>query len=189
VKRALAIRRLAVSGGLVAAAFAIKYPLIGLPNVEPFTLAFFCVGYMFGPLWGLFVGMVGETIYATINPYGASIPPVWASQIIGMGVAGLIGGWVGLMKNRLNWDRKWTLALVVGAGIVATLFFDLATNLATAWSAGPFWTKPFWTVMIAGIPLAGLHLASNALLFIVIFPILRRWLLGSASTVVSPSSF
>ena len=67
MKRASAVRRLVVSGGLVAAAFAIKYPLIGIPNVEPFTLAFFCVGYMFGPAWGLFVGAAGETIYATIN--------------------------------------------------------------------------------------------------------------------------
>jgi len=183
VKRALAVRRLAVSGGLVAAAFAIKYPLIGVPNVEPFTLAFFCVGYMFGPAWGLFVGAAGETIYATINPYGASIVPVWVAQIVGMGVAGMIGGWVGLMKNRLNWDRKRTIALAVGAGIAATLVFDLLTNLALAWGIGPF-----WPVMIAGIPFAGLHIASNALLFILIFPILRRWLLGSASTVVGPSS-
>jgi uncharacterized membrane protein len=183
VKRALAVRRLAVSGGLVAAAFAIKYPLIGVPNVEPFTLVFFCVGYTFGPLWGLFVGVVGETIYATINPYGASIVPVWVSQIIGMGVAGLIGGWVGMMKERLDWDRKYALVLAAAAGIVATLFFDLATNLALAWSIGPF-----WPVMIAAIPFAALHLASNALLFILIFPILRRWILGSASTVVGPSS-
>jgi len=183
VKRVHAIRRLAVSGGLVAAAFAIKYPLIGLPNVEPFTLAFFCVGYTFGPLWGLFVGAAGETIYATLNPYGGSIPPVWVAQIIGMSAAGLIGGWVGLMKDRLDWDRKRSLVLAVGAGIAATLFFDLVTNLAMAWSIGPF-----WPVMLAAIPFAAVHVASNALLFILIFPILRRWFLGSASTVAGPSS-
>ena len=172
-----------MSGGLVAAAFAIKYPLIGIPNVEPFTLAFFCVGYMFGPAWGLFVGAAGETIYATINPYGASIAPVWVAQIAGMACAGAIGGWVGLMKDRLNRNNKQGVVLAVGAGIVATLIFDLITNLAMAWSIGPF-----WPVMIAAIPFAGLHIASNALLFIVIFPILRRWFLGSASTVVGPSS-
>lgn len=183
MKRVLAVRRLAVSGGLVAAAFAIKYPLIGIPNVEPFTLSFFSVGYMFGPLWGLFVGAVGEIIYATLNPYGAAIFPVWIAQIIGMATAGLIGGWIGLLKDQLDWDRRRSLVIAVAAGVAATLFFDIVTNLAMAWSIGPF-----WPVMVAAIPFAAVHIASNALLFATIFPILRRWILGSASTVVGPSS-
>jgi uncharacterized membrane protein len=183
MKRARDVRRIAVSGGLVAAAFAIKYPLIGVPNVEPFTLAFFSVGYTFGPLWGLFVGMVGEVIYATINPYGASIFPVWMAQIVGMGLAGVIGGLVGKLKGRLDWDKRRSLWIAIAAGLAATLIFDVLTNLALAVSIGPF-----WPVLIAAIPFAGVHLASNALLFAAIFPILRRWILGSASTVVGPSS-
>jgi uncharacterized membrane protein len=183
MKRAREVRRIAVSGGLVAAAFAIKYPLIGVPNVEPFTLAFFSVGYTFGPLWGLFVGVVGEAIYATINPYGASIFPVWIAQIAGMGCAGLIGGWVGKMKDRLDWDRRRSLLIAIAAGVAATLIFDVLTNLALAATIGPF-----WPVLIAGVPFAAVHLASNALLFAAIFPILRRWILGSASSVVGPSS-
>ncbi len=88
------VRRLAQSGGLLAAAFALKYPLIGLPNVEPLTLAFFAIGYAHGARWGAFVGIVGEMIYATINPLGMSIPQVWGTQILSMALAGIAGGLV-----------------------------------------------------------------------------------------------
>jgi len=168
------IRRLAISGGLVAAAFAVKYAIFGLPNVEPLTLAFFGVGYAYGALWGAFVGVVGEGIFATINPMGAPIAPVWGAQILGMALAGVIGGIVGRLcggTRSASISRRWELVIAVAGGIIATILFDLLTNLAMALSFGPF-----WLVMIAGIPFAGLHVASNALLFALVFPILRRWL-------------
>jgi hypothetical protein len=90
---------------------------------------------------------------------------------------------VGKLKGRLDWDKRRSLWIAIAAGLAATLIFDVLTNLALAVSIGPF-----WPVLIAAIPFAGVHLASNALLFAAIFPILRRWILGSASTVVGPSS-
>ena len=207
------IRRLAISGGLVAAAFAVKYAMIGLPNVEPLTLAFFGVGYAYGAIWGAFVGAVGEAIFATVNPMGAPIAPVWVAQIMGMALVGVIGGVMGrvgkhrgsagdspgrsrsglagsdsqwgghscppvgdaerhlLENSRIGESGRWRLVMIVCAGIVATISFDLLTNLAMAWSIGPF-----WAIMIAAIPFAAVHLLSNALLFALIFPILRRWL-------------
>ena len=175
------IRRLAISGGLVAAAFAVKYAVIGLPNVEPLTLAFFGVGYAYGAIWGAFVGSVGEGMFAAVNPMGAPIAPVWVAQIMGMALVGVIGG----LTRRIDGGRRdlgrWRWAAIVGAGVVATILFDLLTNLAMAWSIGPF-----WAVMLAAVPFSGIHIASNALLFALIFPILRRWLTRYTSSAAEP---
>ncbi|GAB4317800.1 MAG: hypothetical protein Kow0074_06610 [Candidatus Zixiibacteriota bacterium] len=172
-----------MSSGLVAAAFALKYPLVGIPNVEPLTLAFFAVGYAYGAPWGAFVGAAGEALYATINPFGPPIVPVWAAQVVSMTIVGMVGGWIGRLDDRGQWSHGRLVVTAVGAGILITFIFDLLTNLALAVTIGPF-----WPVMIAGLPLAGLHIASNALLFLVVFPILRRWFLHPTSMVEPPSA-
>ncbi|HUU44292.1 MAG TPA: hypothetical protein VM118_01055 [Acidobacteriota bacterium] len=174
----VALRRLAHSGGLVAAAFALKYPLVAVPNVEPLTLAFFAVGYAYGPLWGLFVGLLSEGIYTTFNPLGAPIFPVWVAQIVSMGGAGFLGGVMGWMLKHTESRRVRVVAATVG-GVVATLIFDLLTNFAFAWAIGPF-----WPVLAAAVPFAVIHVGSNALLFAVIFPILERWLLRPTTVVI-----
>jgi len=192
--RLSAIRRLALSGGLVAAAFALKYPLIGIPNVEPLTVTFFALGYAYGPAWGAVVGVVGELIYATFNPYGAQIFPVWIAQITGMALAGILGGCFrvfqpmpgggGEARRPSSGRRRLTLAVftLAVAGIITTLCYDILTNLALAWAIGPF-----WPTMIAALPFTFIHMASNALLFPLIFPILRRWLVSPPSTVLGPN--
>jgi hypothetical protein len=171
------LRRLAQSGGLVAAAFALKYPLIGLPNIEPLTLAFFAVGYGWGLRWGALVGAVGMALYASFNPWGAAIPPVWAAQVIGMALAGAAGGVIRRVAGTTG--RHWIVATV--AGVIVTLIYDLLTNLAIALTIGPF-----WPMMAAALPFAAIHITSNALLFGLIFPILTRWLLRPARAVVPP---
>ena len=178
-----ALRRLAHSGGLVAAAFALKYPLIALPNVEPLTLVFFAIGYAYGPLWGAFVGLLSEGIFATFNPLGIPIFPVWMAQLGAMALTGLAGGWFGRLVRRRE-ERRVSRLAVIAAGITVTVIFDLATNTAFAISIGPF-----WPIMVAALPFAAIHIGSNALLFGAIFPILERWLLRPTTAVVGPSSY
>jgi|CXWL01.1.fsa_nt_gi hypothetical protein len=174
------LRRLAQSGGLVAAAIALKYPLIAIPNVEPLTLVFFALGYTHGPLWGAFVGATGEAIYTTLNPLGAPMAPVWLAQVAGMGFAGIIGGLTGSLVRRIP-AARWRMFWSTVAGVLATLIFDLLTNLAFAWSIGPF-----WVVLASSLPFAAIHIVSNALLFAAVFPILERWLLRTARPLVEP---
>jgi hypothetical protein len=173
------LRRLARSGGLVAAAFALKLPLFAVPNVEPLTLAFFALGYAYGPLWGLMVGAVSMAVYATFNPWGAAIIPIWIAQIAGMALAGSAGGVLRMFAGGRGVPRMIPAAI---AGAAATLIYDLLTNLAFAVAIGPF-----WPVMIAAIPFSAIHITSNALLFGAIFPILGRWLTRPASSIVAPS--
>ncbi|MBI3871462.1 MAG: hypothetical protein HY304_00095 [candidate division Zixibacteria bacterium] len=175
------LRRLARSGGLVAAAFALKYPLVAIPGLEPLTLVFFALGYAYGPIWGALVGATGEVVYATLNPLGVAVVPVWMAQIIGMAGAGVAGGATRFLADHLA-HRDGRLPAIL-AGVLATLFFDAVTNLAYALSIGPF-----WPVLLAGLPFAAVHVASNALLFLTIFPTLRRWLMRPAHAVVEPSA-
>lgn len=176
------IRRLAQSGGLLAAAFALKYPLIGLPNIEPLTLAFFALGYAHGARWGAFVGFAGEAIFAAFNPLGMPIAPVWAAQVLAMTFVGASGGMFRPFYDPA-WSPKVRAGLAAAAGIAVTLTFDLVTNLAFAVVIGPF-----WGVMLAAIPFAAIHIASNALLFALVFPILSRWLVRPIHPVVDSSA-
>ena len=176
------LRRLAQSGGLLAAAFALKYPLIGIPNVEPLTLAFFALGYAHGARWGAFVGIAGEAVFATFNPLGMPIPQVWLAQVFGMALAGVAGGLARPFFDPIPSGRiRAAFAAVAGIGV--TLAFDAVTNLAFAISIGPF-----WPVMIAAIPFAAIHMLSNALLFALVFPILSRWLVRPIHPVVTSST-
>ncbi|HEX9750657.1 MAG TPA: hypothetical protein VGB22_05145 [candidate division Zixibacteria bacterium] len=171
------LQRLARSGGILAAALVLGYPLIAVPNVEPLTLAFFAVGCAEGPLWGLFVALVGESVFAAFHPMGPAIAPVWLAQVMGMGIVGVLGGWSRPLW-RGAWHRgAWTVR-AAWVGVLATLVFDGLTNFAFAIAIGPF-----VPVMIAAIPFAAVHAGSNALLFGLFFPILQRWLLRPTSVV------
>ncbi len=170
----LPVRDLARIGGLLAAAFVLKMPAIGLPNVEPFTLVFFFIGYRYGGFWGAAVGALGEFLYTTLNPFGAALPPVTVAQIIGMALAGTAGG---LAAHVDPWrifsrPRRWGLVLTA---IVITLFYDLLTNLAMFWTLGNLWP---W--LIAGIPFSALHIGSNSLLFAFAFPALQKIVPGQS---------
>ena len=162
------VRDLATMGGLLAAAFVLKLPALGLPNIEPFTLTYFFIGYRFGAFWGGAVGALGEFVYATFNPLGASLPPVAAAQTIGMALAGIAGG----VSARLNLfhifsrPRRWGLA---AAAVLITLLFDVLTNVAMFWTLG---NLTAW--LLAGIPFSALHIISNCLLFVFVFPALQK---------------
>lgn len=164
----LHVRDLAKMGGLLAAAFVLKLPAIGLPNLEPFTLVFFFIGYRYGALWGATVGALGEFLYSTLHPFGAALPPVTVAQVCGMAVAGLAGGLGARLDPAriFSRSRRWGLALTA---VILTLFYDVLTNLAMFWTLGNLWA---W--LLAGIPFSALHIVSNSLLFAFAFPALQK---------------
>jgi len=168
------IRDLAMMGGLLAAAFVLKLPAIGLPNIEPFTLVYFFIGYRFGILWGGAVAALGELVYATLNPLGPSLPPVAAAQVVGMVIAGTAGGFAARIDpyRIFSMPRRWGLAV---AAVLITCVYDILTNLAMFWTMGNLWA---W--LIAGIPFSALHIIANCLLFVFVFPALVKIVPGRA---------
>jgi len=160
--------KLAKMGLFVALAIALKLPILQIPNVEFFTFVVFSSGYLLGLLEGGVVGGLSILIYTTFNPYGFPPFPIALSQIISMIIIGVIGGLV--FRIGLTLFLKVSTFILMGFwGVSLTLFYDLLTNLAVAYTVGQF-----IPVMVAAIPFSLVHVGSNAVIFVVLTPLLFK---------------
>jgi hypothetical protein len=133
-----------------------------IPNFEFLTVLLFAAGFVLGPLGGALAGALGEFLYSAINPYGSglAVPLVLAAQVLGMAIAGAVGGWVGRAPLSAVPSKLARTAIVVAAGVAVTLVFDLLTNLASAVLFGPI-----VPTLVAAVPFSLVHVGTNALLF------------------------
>ena len=160
--------KLAKMGIFVALAIALKLPILQIPNVEFFTFVVFSSGYLLGILEGGVVGGLSILIYTTFNPYGFPPLPIALAQVSSMIFIGVFGGLI--FKAGLVILVKLTNLILMGlVGVILTLVYDVITNLAVAYVVGQF-----IPVMMAAIPFALIHIGSNALIFIVLAPVLSR---------------
>ncbi len=152
------LRTIVVSAVLVALTVALGFALAHVPNVELITLAVFTSGHLLGRKIGMAVGVVSMGLFTALNPMGSPVAPVALAQVTAMALIGALGGqtrsWV---QRRPSWLK---LAL---CGLAATLFYDLATNLALALSLG--WLPQLRSVLIAGLIFSALHMISNTVIF------------------------
>lgn len=133
-----------------------------IPNLELLTLVSFCSGVLLGARDGAMVGGLTEFLFTLFNPYGMAHPLVTASQVLGMALPGVAGGWA----MRLGIPARGItgrIAFLVPAAVVVTLWFDLLTNLASGLVYGQL-----GAILIGGIPFALIHVGTNALLFAVL---------------------
>jgi hypothetical protein len=162
-------RRIAAAGLFAALAISINFPLLGIPNVELFSLCLFISG-VFLRIWGGFiVPLVGGSIFIIFNPNG---PPtlftVAIAQIVGFIIFGLAGAFFG--KNILqNKSHLLGVILLAVIGFVLTFIYDLLTNVAFAVTIGPF-----WPTIIGGIGFSIWHIVSNGLIFGLFEPLLVK---------------
>jgi hypothetical protein len=164
-------RKIAELAVFVALVVALGYALAGVPNVELMTLATFVSGTTLGSRSGAFVGAAAMGIYSSLNPYGLAPPPVFAAQVIGMGITGLAGGAArghGGEGRGARLLASIPLGGVIGAGLA--LLYDALTNLGTAWSIGML--RDPWPVVAGGIAFGAWHVAWNAVVFAVAAPAL-----------------
>ena len=156
-----------VAVGLVAG-----IALAAVPNVELVTAVCFCAGFLLGSAAGLVTGGLTEALFAGFNPLGSSLGLLLVSQVIGMAAAGLIGA----LTRRLAGDRtglRFSL-IVVSMGALATLFFDLITNLAYPVAAG-FSVSQTMVTLAMGVPFAVIHIGSNVIVFaLLVVPLLPK---------------
>lgn len=162
------IAKLAKMGVFVGLAVALALPILQIPNVEFITFVVFTSGYLLGIIAGGAVGGLSMLIYTTFNPYGIPPLPIALSQIISMTLIGVSGGLA--FKTGLAIVLKPSSFMLMGfCGVILTLLYDLLTNLAVAWIAGQF-----IPVMVAAIPFSLIHIGSNAVIFVVLTPILPK---------------
>jgi len=162
------IRRASRIAVMTAAAVASGYLLIAIPNVELVTAMVAMAGLMMGPAAGAIVGIMAMAIFGALNVFGMPYPPVWITQMLGEAFTGFLFGMI-----RFRYDRAAPIGRIWMGGVfaaIATLFYDLVTNLAFPASTGvPL--SSWWPYMLAGVPFALTHLVSNVLIFVLIIPV------------------
>jgi len=173
------MRTVVRSAALIAFSVACGYAkLILFPYlffVELFSVAVFLSGALSGVVWGIWVGAVARLLFSIGNPYGPPHPWVLGAQVIGGGVIGAIGGLAGRRllprAGRGEAGPKVRTAILLAAGLVATLAYDLVTNVAQGIVFGSI------PVTLAAAALPALqHVASNIAIFVILGNVAFPWL-------------
>jgi hypothetical protein len=153
----------------IATAVAAGYLLMAVPNVELITTVVALGGLTLGAGNGLLIGGASMLLYGALNAWGPAYPPLWAMQIGGMALTGLMFGL--LRKPLLRLSRPLPRALFFALlGGVMTLLYDLLTNLAFPLAARmPL--QGVLTTLAAGVPFALVHVGTNVALFAVVVPV------------------
>lgn len=154
------IKRTAAAGLFAALALALNFPLLGIPNVEVFSLCLFIAGIFLG-YWGGFVTpLVAGLIFVFFNPNGPpSLVVLIVAQMAGFILFGMVGALFGkaILKNK---NRVVGMTFCAAIGVFFTFIYDLLTNLAIASSFGPF-----WPVIVSGIAFSLWHMVVNGIIF------------------------
>ncbi len=144
--------------------------LSGVPNVELITLTSVLAGVALGPVGGLVAGALAEAAYSLASPYGVALPVLFVAQVVGMGLAGLVGGLTAPPLLRLLAQRRRLVTGVLAAtlGAATTVVFDLLTNLAIGLATD----IDLRVALAGGIVFALLHVGANSLVFGALWPLL-----------------
>ena len=134
------------------------------------TVVVFISGLYLGIRWGGLVGLTSMAIYSGMNPMGSglSFPPLFAMQILGMSLTGIIGGLV----RPFFFVKQFNFFLISGLavlGFTVTLIYDMLTLLAYPVAAGLGFSG-ILAALIKGLGFTLLHEISNAIVFTVSVP-------------------
>lgn len=159
---------------LIALCVAVGYSMAGVPNVELISAAIFSCGLLVGPRRGALIGALSEAIYAGVNPYGFSAPPLYVAQVVGMALIGLAGGAVQRPFVALGWRLQAPIAALLG--FVLTLGYDVLTNSAVYLSLRE--TMSWAAVIVGGLtfPFPFAHALGNTIAFGMLAPAVLRTL-------------
>jgi energy-coupling factor transport system substrate-specific component len=157
----------------VAVGVVVGLGLAVVPNVELVTAVCFTAGFLLGPSAGFLTGALTEALFAGFHPMGSTLGLVLIAQMLGMGLAGLLGAMASTVAGSAMKGLRFAL-IVTGLGLITTFVFDLLTNLAFPVMAG-FSVSQYVVVLAAGVPFAVVHLLSNGLVFsVIVTPLLPR---------------
>lgn len=155
-----------------AIVFAIRLLPFRPPNVEPVmatlmpfskrygTLGAFLFGFMAIVLFDAVTSGIGMWTWITSTAYG----------LVGVGGAFFF-------RNRAGSRKNYVLFAVL-----ATITYDAVTGL----SVGPlFFDQPFMAALIGQIPFTAMHLLGNAVLALVLSPLVDRFVVANAKLHIS----
>lgn len=156
-----------------ALAFGVNAPFLAIPNVETFSLALFLSGLFLGKVNGAATAAIAGIIFIFFNPNGPQpVLLIGITQLFGFLLFGFGGGIIRPLILRKENTGRSTI-LLISAGVLLTLWYDLSTNLAFAALFGPF-----WPTLIGGLGFGLMHLVGNTVMFglagAIVYKIWRR---------------
>ena len=163
------VRQAVLLGLFSGTGVGLGYLLFHIPGLELMTLNAALAGAALGPRLGAAAGGLAMGVFSLAHPLGAPVPVILAAQVVGMGLAGGLGGLVAPALRHLP-SRAVAVALAAVAGLVVSIAEDLLTNLAVAVAFG--W--PQRATVVAGLPIAAWHAGVNAAAFGLVLPGLAR---------------
>ncbi|MHA1216911.1 MAG: hypothetical protein ACTSPX_06290 [Candidatus Thorarchaeota archaeon] len=162
-----ASRRVSLIALMAALALVGNDALVVVPNVELGSTVFFVTAYMFGFSVALPCVFIVSLAFGLVNPWGAFIPQIWITQVIGWSYMTVVAELLRPKSVRGKYPRNIELAFVGG---IMTVFFDLVTNIGYSLA----FSIPYYVALIAGLPFMVVHVLSNAFLFGTAVPLIQR---------------
>lgn len=160
------VRQAVLLGLFAGTGVGLGYLLASVAGVELMTTNAALAGVALGPLGGLAVGILSQLVYSLGSPFGPPVPLLLIAQLVGMGLAGLLGG---LLAPALRRRRSVTGAVLSGAcGLLVALLFDLATNVV----ASALFGLSLRATLLAGAGVMALHLGVVTTAWAVLLPLL-----------------
>lgn len=157
-------------GIFIALGVSLGFALIHIPNVELVTATIFISGYLLGIKEGIVVGLLTETLYSVLNPFGMAAPPLLIAQVFSMSLVGCLGGILGRRKPQTDIVYHIQLGLT---GFIATGIFAVLTTLSFVFFMG-FSQKTLSGSFIYGLGFYIIHIVSNTLIFLTIVPLILK---------------
>jgi hypothetical protein len=162
-------RWVSITAIMTALALVGNYALVAVPNLELGSTVLFVTAYIFGAQMAVWSTLIMSLLFGIINPWGAFIPQIWISQVVGwfyIVTIGSIMGRRGTNGKRFE-PKKWELAIT---GAIVTFIFEQVTNLGYSATFG----VPFFLAVTAAIPFTLIHIISNAVIFSQVVPMLDK---------------
>jgi uncharacterized membrane protein len=153
---------------LSATAYVLALASVYIPNVSLIFIVVFAAGAVYGPVYGLTVGGLGEFLWTVFNPYGMAPAVITIAQIAGMMLVGALGAVLfhSNLLQRVIPRGFWICGLL---GLASGLIFQVIMNVVSAWLFGPFLES-----LAAGLMFSLLTIVSNTLIFPVCYPVLVK---------------
>ena len=164
MSRARLIARIALFAAIV---YVFSWMLAVLPNVKVTFFIIFTAGFVWGIVPGMLVGAVGTGLWSLFNPYGPVPVPIFAAQVVGSSLCGVIGAVFRASRVHES-SALFVRSALVACGVLCTLAYYLPVTCTDAWVFQPFRER-----FIAGLPWVGIALATNALIFPLLFGVAR----------------
>ncbi|NIR48068.1 ECF transporter S component [candidate division KSB1 bacterium] len=155
-----------------ALAFAGGYLFIAVPNVEIFTAIVFLSGILLGSRKGMLVGLIAQTLYSILNPYGVAPLPLLVAQVTHRILVGYVGGRFQTMLNPES--TAWVSTAYLGfTGLVLTLLFDFMTDASSFFISG-FSLEQMKVTFTLGLGWYVVHAIGNTLIFAIVLPVIIK---------------